>query len=522
MMKLHFSLAFMIILYGSHTYAQNDYKRDWTMINGDAQRTSYDRMELEFPLQIKSFLQMPGFRESGMSYEGGFVYVTGYGPAENTLIAFDINDGSSRIWDFPVPGTASSGNFVPVIAGDLILASGQGADKLYCLTRETGDTVWTRPSRSFYTRSPVISNGIVYYGQDSVYAVQQLTGHTLWTYPEVIPQITPVIYGDTVYLGNDSGVFALNAVDGFLVWKNEGISIQAFTSLTVDQSRLYVGMADSLVVVDRKTGIFDWGYGIPEGYMLIDHPNGLCISEDHLLVKAMNGIDTTKFTVFEKSTGNLVANWGIPVSNYLGPTLINNMVTELVGNSLHLYDFMSGELQYGFPLGDFPALSLNQIIVADGYIVLGGNGSVLVLEPGMSTGTSAHSSGQFRFTCSPNPFQDKIEIAISLDQTALVDLFLSDARGMKVSDVFHGQIMEGTHTFSTNISLIPTGFYTVTAVVNNRQVQSEVLIRASPVGQFLRGVSRSKRIGQQFFSESNLKADLFRGQPRSSENHTIM
>jgi hypothetical protein len=217
--------------------------------------------------------------------------------------------------------------------------------------------------------------------------------------------------------------------------------------------------------------------------MLIDYPNGLCISEDHLLVKAMNGADTTKFTVFEKSTGNLVASWEIAVFNYLGPTLINNMVTEIVENNLRLYDFISGELQYSFPLGDFPALSLEQIIVADGYIMLGGNGSVLVLEPGMSTGTSAHSGGQFRLIPSPNPFHDRLEITISLDQTALVDLFLSDSRGMKVSDVFHGQIMAGTSTFSASISQIPTGFYTLTAVVNNRQVHSEVLIKASLFGQ---------------------------------------
>src|SRR5690606_474389 len=128
---------------------------DWLMINGDAQRTSYSRMELEFPLQIRARLQMPDFRESGMSYEGDHVYVTGYGPEENTLIAFDLNGGGERIWDFPVPGTRGSGNFMPLIAGDMVLASGQGATMLYSLSRETGDTIWTRPSRSFYTRSPV-------------------------------------------------------------------------------------------------------------------------------------------------------------------------------------------------------------------------------------------------------------------------------------------------------------------------------------------------------------------------------
>jgi outer membrane protein assembly factor BamB len=477
-MKPLSSFALIMMLFGSPAYTQNDNKNDWPMINGDAQRTSYARMELEFPPQIKTVLQMPGFMESGMSYKGGFVYVTGYGMAENTLLAFDINDGSSRIWDFPVRGTGGSGSFVPVNAGDLILASGQGADKLYCLSRESGDTVWTRPSRSFYARSPVISNGIVYYGQDSVYAVQLLTGESLWTYPEVIPTITPVVYGDTVFLGNQSGVFALDAVDGSLAWKNEGITIQSFTSLTVDQSRLYIGMTDSLVVVDRKTGVFEWGYAIPEGYILIDYPNALCISEEEIIVKAMNGADTTKYLVFEKSTGNLMANWDIAVFNYLGPTLINHMVVDIVENSLRFYDYLSGELQYSFPFGDFPAIASEQIIAADGYIIVGGNGAVLVLESGISTGTSTHSTVQFRFTCSPNPLQDRMEITISLDQTAEVNVFLSDVNGMKISDLFLGKIEAGTRNVSTDCSRFPEGFYTVTALVNKKMVQSQVLIKA--------------------------------------------
>lgn len=458
-------------------FTQNqDHRTEWTMINGDSHRSSYTRMNLEFPLQFKALLQMSDFYESGMSYKGRQLYVLGAGSGENTLVGFGLDSGFTTIWEYPFPGTSGPACFVPTISGNLILGSGQNSDMLYSFTRQTGEPAWFIPTGDMYRRSPIVDETRGFFGTDSVFAVSLLSGETLWTYPEVIPQVSPAMSGDTIYIGNPSGVFALNKWTGDLIWENPNIPVHDLATISVDRERLYIGNTHDLAALHRHSGVSDWGVDLPGGFVLNGYPNGLCLADSHIVIRYTDqSMSTTNYAVIEKVSGNTVAEWDFPAVNEMGPTLINDVVVEIEGDSLFFLNWMTGKVHYAYNFGEF-APAADQIIAADGLLFIGGNGSVIVLEP-MPLSSKSPEPAVNGFKCTPNPFSSQFDVNIDLVRAADVRIHLSDARGAIAKEIFRGPLPSGKHQFSAEAGTLPTGNYAVSVVVDRQQVYSEVVVK---------------------------------------------
>lgn len=89
------------------------------------------------------------------------------------------------------------------------------------------DTVWTFDTGGAVQSSPVIAGGTLFIGSDSgrLFALSPSTGRELWnrSFGEFATvQSTPAVAGDTLYVGclnfSGSGLFALNATDGSVLW----------------------------------------------------------------------------------------------------------------------------------------------------------------------------------------------------------------------------------------------------------------------------------------------------------------
>jgi len=84
------------------------------------------------------------------------------------------------------------------------------------LNATSGSKLWSYPTGSQIESSPVVANGVVYFGSDdnNVYALNAQTGATVWTFGTGgLVDSSPTIANDVVYVGsNDDKVYAFGAV----------------------------------------------------------------------------------------------------------------------------------------------------------------------------------------------------------------------------------------------------------------------------------------------------------------------
>jgi hypothetical protein len=206
------------------------------------------------------------------------------------------------------------------------------------------------------------------------------------------------------------------------------------------------------------------------------YPNGLCLADSHVVIRYTDqGMSTTNYAVIEKISGNTVAEWDFPAVNEMGPTLINNVVVEIEGDSLFFLDWLTGKVHYTYNFGEF-APDADQIIAADGMLFIGGNGSVIVLEP-MPLSSESPDPVVNSFKCSPNPFHSRFDVNIGLIRAADVRIHMTDAQGALAKEIFRGPLPSGEHQFSAEALNLPAGHYAVSVLVNQQQVYSEVIVK---------------------------------------------
>ena len=110
--------------------------------------------------------------------------------------------------------------------------------------------------------SPVLVNGVVYFGGANVYAVDSGTGALLWTYSTgSAVQNYPAVSNNVLYVGSGQSVYALDAKAGTLLWKYDTTGAIA-TGATVADGFVYIGSYDGskyiIYALDAKTGVLRW------------------------------------------------------------------------------------------------------------------------------------------------------------------------------------------------------------------------------------------------------------------------
>jgi outer membrane protein assembly factor BamB len=227
----------------------------------------------------------------------GVVYV---GSTDNLLYAIDQETGKQK-WKFKTLGSRAITSTPAVVNGVVYF---QGFDGVfYALAADTGTPKWnflteyerrfeakrlhgyppgqqTIPdSWDFYTSSPAVFNGKVYFGggDGNVYALEIEKGVLQWKFPTGdTVHGSPAIANNTVYIGSwDSNLYALDAETGQEKWRfhaGEDAFIhnqQGFqSSPTVVDGVVYVGCRDGhIYAIDAASGRKKWDYSTAKNWV---------------------------------------------------------------------------------------------------------------------------------------------------------------------------------------------------------------------------------------------------------------
>ncbi|MCA9009177.1 MAG: PQQ-binding-like beta-propeller repeat protein [Planctomycetaceae bacterium] len=237
---------------------------DWPTFRGNTARTSATDEQISLPLNL------------AWKYESA------------ALPEVAWTDGKGRVFEEKVIGNRTKFDdvFHPVIAGGK-LYFGATDDQLHCMDLKTGMSHWTYYAGAPIRLAPSVVAGRVYFGSDDghVYCVDAATGQLHWQFRagpaddwliargEMIsrwPVRTGVLvdngvayFGAGVFPHENVYLYAVNANDGSLVWKQDSLSAEDAGRndlspqgyLLASDSLLFVPSGRSLpAAFDRKTG----------------------------------------------------------------------------------------------------------------------------------------------------------------------------------------------------------------------------------------------------------------------------
>ncbi|MGC3946897.1 MAG: PQQ-binding-like beta-propeller repeat protein [Chryseolinea sp.] len=175
--------------------------------------------------------------------------------------------------------------------------------------------LWTYSSGAAIISSPVIDNGLVYFGsEDSTwYALESATGKVKWKLRTNAPiRSSPVISGDRIFLTGGNGVLACaNKATGAIVWRIVFDQTALFmaersydfadyyhSSPTIDDGVIYLGTGNSVLAAYRtETGELIWRY--PTGDIIHCRP---VLVGDKVIIGSFDGY----IHAVNKNTGNPV------------------------------------------------------------------------------------------------------------------------------------------------------------------------------------------------------------------------
>jgi outer membrane protein assembly factor BamB len=191
---------------------------------------------------------------------------------EGALAALNATNGHV-IWRFT--NFADSRTFhTPAIAdGQVFVTSFDG--NMYALNLGTGEEVWSY--QAGFSGCPVVAGNIVYgiTGDANVYALDCTTGDRLWNYSMYDGMSTDQepyfsIYGNVLYARNGGNkIYAFNALTGSKIWSTafsqNGLDVGVSVP-TVVNNTVYVGSEKGLYALDCLNGEIIWKYNDSIGF----------------------------------------------------------------------------------------------------------------------------------------------------------------------------------------------------------------------------------------------------------------
>lgn len=323
-------------------------------------------------------------------YESGFepavangrVYVAN---SDGEVVALNLANGH-RVWRVDTHEQLISG---PSVADNTLLV-GTRNGQVIALSADNGSTDWSADLSSEVIAAPAgASNVVVARTVDGhVAALDMTNGERLWTIEGNVPNLTmrgtasPVIQGNTVYVGMDSGkVQALNLQTGEQRWQQTVALPQGRSELDrivdvdsnplIDGNSIYaISAGDALVNMNKNGGQIRWKHKIAS-------ENNLAVDNSHIYATNMDGV------VWGLSQANGSPVWNQDALKYRkvsAPAVVDGHV--LVGDFegyLHWLSPRNGSIQgRGRPFGE--AIRAQPVVVGDRAIVLGAGGEVAAVR----------------------------------------------------------------------------------------------------------------------------------------------
>ena len=162
-------------------------------------------------------------------YDNGIVYVSALDSESNQslLLALDSETGQEK-WRIQKPAATAWSNGITIGDGMLYVANEDG--RLYAISIDTHDVVWSYQGGASFWSRPAVANGVVYIGNQDEYlhAVNSSTGELLWKFKaEASVMADPIVAGGVVYFGvvnlqdtsTPRAFYAVDSLTGEQLWK---------------------------------------------------------------------------------------------------------------------------------------------------------------------------------------------------------------------------------------------------------------------------------------------------------------
>lgn len=295
------------------------------------------------------------------------------GSDDGVLYAIDTETGS-QVWRFETGGPVRSS---PAVAGGRVFF-GSYDGNFYALDADSGELAWrfeTTGERrwraanldgmtpkgevhtdpwDFFTSSPVIADGDIYFGtgEGMLYALDVLTGAVRWTL-ETADSIhsSPAVADGTVYVGNmESRLYAVEAATGEVRWYFQAGTDTAYfnqhglqSSPVVADGRVYIGGRDGgLHAVDAQTGEAVWKFDTKGSWVL----GSAAVAGNRLYFGTS---DTNMLRAVDATTGESVFDTSLATCIYSSPALVAETIyIGTCGGLLFAVDATSGEVRWKF------------------------------------------------------------------------------------------------------------------------------------------------------------------------------
>jgi outer membrane protein assembly factor BamB len=279
------------------------------------------------------------------------------GNGTDSVVAYKRNTGG-EVWRVNIPNGVEAS--ATLINNRLFLGGLDG--QYYAIKAETGEILWTFPTRAENLSEPLLVDGNLYFqtGNNTVYALDAATGKQLWLYSRQDPNTLsirggskPALKNDTLYVGfSDGSLVALLAKNGALKWEKQLNKNKKFKDIdsdpVVDGEFLYImGYDDHFYALRTANGDVAWksekgGWG------------RVAILGDRLFYATSTG----EVVSLNKETGQKIWNYTLKDGVATSPSLYKGLVAfgESQG-SLVFLDSGTGKIISSFDPGKGGILS---------------------------------------------------------------------------------------------------------------------------------------------------------------------
>lgn len=312
---------------------------NWPQAGFDSARTGYNPYENVLDSSNVANLtavwtDYPVYQYSAPIVVNGVVYVTGYGPPDDSLIAIDARTGAD-LWVATMGGEYDGTGSTPATANGVVYASDLGG--LHAFDAASGTPLWTfSDCGSVWGEGIDLTGGVVYVsGTSGLCAVQAASGAQLWRFTAGDWDFGPLaVANGVVYTSGDfSGAYAVDAKTGRELWRRGGTA-QFITSTPVVGNGLVYFSSQSdarlpgdpslLVALRTSDGTPAWTDQMPQppGFT-----GGMTLAGGTSYVPTTGGLlyNNSDLYAFDASTGKPL--WTSPVSGYpSGPSVANGVV----------------------------------------------------------------------------------------------------------------------------------------------------------------------------------------------------
>jgi outer membrane protein assembly factor BamB len=228
------------------------------------------------------------------------------------------------------------------------------------------------------------------------------SGRTIWAHHGVTSQVVPCLDSSLLFYAHGSIIYAVDKWTGQKLWSNDAISTGSFTTMSVDDERLYIGNRTFVTALNKTNGAVIWTIGTPDINSIQDWPSGFCVTDQHIFIKDFlpGPPETNGFVVVNKVSGVIENSWTVDYMNYASPTIAGQHFIDGNGGNLYFYNYQTGNLDYTLNTSN----SITQPIIANGMVFIGSYGNVKAFKP-KSTSTEENIIST---SCDiyPNPGQD--------------------------------------------------------------------------------------------------------------------